>query len=353
MEKFFEKSEIMSAPVQLFTMSFMREVMADVGRQLDEGLILIADDVAIAKHFVKAYVTKAENGKILGRKMQKMENFEVGFKIINVGMKEEQAEEFLEKEGFLPVLVTGGVLPSYLRMPHNFFRIRESDVQVLENMEFQSKLKDLKEYIIENIYEFQQVFENRSVEGTSMNQVLESVENLLFWYLKKVYSLDKNESANISEELGNFIRRLLQTSDEIIHAASEVSEELQGQICEFILKNQDLQMVDLNEEITCQIKRDSTIWYDDEYYYLTDTMLRKVCAGLLELVSVNELKSILKEEGILICDASGDYSVKITVKSNVNAQRIRVLKLQKIYLLADGQCLEDIYHGKGEVKNVQ
>ena len=70
-------------------------------------------------------------------------------------------------------------------------------------------------------------------------QVLESVENFLFWYLKKVYSLDKNESANISEELGNFIRRLLQTSDEIIHAASEVSEELQGQICEFILKNQE------------------------------------------------------------------------------------------------------------------
>lgn len=353
MDEFFRKSEIMSAPVQLFTISFLREVLTDVGRQLDEGVILIADDMPMAKHFTKAYVAKTGNGKILGRKMQKMENFEIGFKIINAGMKEEQAEEFLEREGFLPVLITGGVLPGYLRTQHDFLRVREVDIQVLDDIRFQSKLKGLKEYIIEKINCFIGGEYCKDSNDKPFERALVYIENVLVWYYKRMNNLNEDETDMLAEEMGLFSSRLLQNSDDIVHAFSEVREELQGQICEFILKNQDLQMFDLNEEITCQIKRDSTIWYNEEYYYLTDAMLRKVCAGLLELVSVNELKSILKEEGILICDASGDYSVKITVKSNGNAQKIRVLKLQKLYLLADGQCLEDIYHGKGEEKNDQ
>lgn len=257
----------------------------------------------------------------------------------------------LIQEGFLPVLVTGGVLPSYLRIQHNFLRIREMDVKVLDDAEFQLKLKTLKEYIIENTKDFQQNFKNRSVEGTSMNQVLEVVEMVLLEYLKKVHKLNDNESVNICDELEKFMQRVLQTSEDIVHASKEVREELQSQIGKYVLENQDLRMFDLNEEMSCQLCRESTIWYDDEYYYMTDRMLRKVCEGVLEMVSVNELKSILKAEAILICDASGDYSVKITVKSVGNRQKIRALKLQKLYLLVDGLYLEDIYYGKEAEKN--
>lgn len=351
MAKFFEESEIKSIPVQVFMLSFIREIMKDMGRQLEEGIILIADDFMMAKHFMKTYVAKAGNGKIIERKMQIMENFEVGLKLITQGMKEEQAEEFLGKEGFLPVLVTGGVLPSYLRIQHNFLRIREMDVKVLDDAEFQLKLKTLKEYIIENTKDFQQNFKNRSVEGTSMNQVLEVVEMVLLEYLKKVHKLNDNESVNICDELEKFMQRVLQTSEDIVHASKEVREELQSQIGKYVLENQDLRMFDLNEEMSCQLCRESTIWYDDEYYYMTDRMLREVCEGVLEMVSVNELKSILKAEAILICDASGDYSVKITVKSVGNRQKIRALKLQKLYLLVDGLYLEDIYYGKEAEKN--
>ena len=91
------------------------------------------------------------------------------------------------------------------------------------------------------------------------------------------------------------------------------------------------------------ISKDKVIWFDDEYYYLTDAMLRKVCGKVLELVSVNELKAILREEGILYCDASGDYSIKIVVKTQNGEKRPRVLKLRKLYLTVYGECLEDIY----------
>ena len=177
------------------------------------------------------------------------------------------------------------------------------------------------------------------------------VEMILLGYLKKVHKLNENELAYIGDELEKFVQRVLQTSEDIIHASKEVREELQSQIGKYVLENQDLRMFDLNEEMSCQLCRESTIWYDDEYYYMTDIMLRKVCEGVLEMVSVNELKSILKEEAILICDASGDYSVKITVKSVGNRQKIRALKLQKLYLLVDGLYLEDIYYGKEEEKN--
>lgn len=58
MAKFFEESEIKSIPVQVFMLSFIREIMKDMGRQLEEGIILIADDFMMAKHFMKTYVAK-------------------------------------------------------------------------------------------------------------------------------------------------------------------------------------------------------------------------------------------------------------------------------------------------------
>lgn len=59
MEKFFEKSEIKSIPVQLFVMSFIRVVMEDVGRSMDEGIILIADDMP-GKTFREDLYSKSE-----------------------------------------------------------------------------------------------------------------------------------------------------------------------------------------------------------------------------------------------------------------------------------------------------
>ena len=184
-----------------------------------------------------------------------------------------------------------------------------------------------------------------------MNQVLEVVEMILLEYLKKVHKLNDNESVNICDELEKFMQKVLQTSEDIVHASKEVREELQSQIGKYVLENQDLRMFDLNEEMSCQLCRESTIWYDDEYYYMTDIMLRKVCEGVLEMVSVNELKAILREEGILYCDASGDYSIKIIVKTQNGKQRPRVLKLRKLYLTVDGECLEDIYRERMENNN--
>lgn len=348
MEKFFEKSEIKSIPVQLFIMSFIRVVMEDVGRSMDEGIILIADDMPMAKHFVKTYIAKARNAKVIGRKMPKMENYQLGFKLVSTGMKEEQAEEFLGREDFLPVLITGGVLPSYLRTTHNFFRIQEQDIRVLDNMNFQFKIQGLKKYIIDNI----NILENIYSTEKAFDRAIEYVENLLFWYLKTEYELSDIESTEIAKEMETYGEKLMNISDDILHANREVREEIQIQMKNFVLKNQNLQMLDINAEIDQIRSKDTVIWFDDEYYYLTDAMFRKACEKVLEVVSVNELKAILREEGILYCDASGDYSIKIIVKTQNGKQRPRVLKLRKLYLTVDGECLEDIYRERMENNNV-
>ena len=93
MEKFFKKVEMMSVSVQIFVLSFIRVILNDIGGQVDEGIILVADDMLMARHFIKAYVAKVGNGTVIDRKIPKMENYELGFKIVNTGMKEEQAEE--------------------------------------------------------------------------------------------------------------------------------------------------------------------------------------------------------------------------------------------------------------------
>ena len=353
MEKFFEKSEIMSVPVQLFTMSFMREVMADSGIQLDEGIIIIADDMSTAKHFVKTYVAKAGNGKILGRKMQIMENFEVGLKFVTQGMKEEQTEEFLGEEDFLPVLVTGGVLPSYLRTQHFFLRIHESDVKVMDDVNFQAKLQGLKKYIIKNINAFTEQVQLKCNECKPCAGVLKYVEGLLLWCYIRNYKLKEEEIVKMANEFEQYAGKLLKNSEDIVHANGDVREEISNRLFQFVATNQELEMVDISNETGQKVSKDTVIWFDDEYYYLTDAMFRKSCKSALELVSVNELKAILKEEGILYCDTSGDYSIKITVETQNGKQRLRVLKMHKLYLTVDGKYLEDVYQERKDDNNVK
>ena len=194
---------------------------------------------------------------------------------------------------------------------------------------------------MENIYSNEKAFD----------RAIEYVENLLFWYLKTEYELSDIESTEIAKEMETYGEKLMNISDDILHANREVREEIQIQMKNFVLKNQNLQMLDINAEIDQIRSKDTVIWFDDEYYYLTDAMFRKACEKVLEVVSVNELKAILREEGILYCDASGDYSIKIIVKTQNGKQRPRVLKLRKLYLTVDGECLEDIYQERMESNN--
>lgn len=211
MEKFFKKVEMMSVSVQIFVLSFIRVILNDIGGQVDEGIILVADDMLMARHFIKAYVAKVGNGTVIDRKIPKMENYELGFKIVNTGMKEEQAEEFLGKEDFLPVLVTGGVLPSYLRTQHFFLRIRETDVKVLDDVNFQVKMQGLKAFIIENINVFIEDTQKAVNENKPYVRTLLYIENLLSQYYQRYYELKKEEADEMVDELGKFTEKLLKT----------------------------------------------------------------------------------------------------------------------------------------------
>ena len=190
MEKFFKKVEMMSVSVQIFVLSFIRVILNDIGGQVDEGIIL----------------AKVGNGTVIDRKIPKMENYELGFKIVNTGMKEEQAEEFLGKEDFLPVLVTGGVLPSYLRTQHFFLRIRETDVKVLDDVNFQVKMQGLKAFIIENINVFIEDTQKAVNENKPYVRTLLYIENLLSQYYQRYYELKKEEADEMVDELGEIIK---------------------------------------------------------------------------------------------------------------------------------------------------
>lgn len=227
------------------------------------------------------------------------------------------------------------------------YTIQEQDIRVLDNMNFQFKIQGLKKYIIDNINILENIYSNEK----AFDRAIEYVENLLFWYLKTEYELSDIESTEIAKEMETYGEKLMNISDDILHANREVREEIQIQMKNFVLKNQNLQMLDINAEIDQIRSKDTVIWFDDEYYYLTDAMFRKACEKVLEVVSVNELKAILREEGILYCDASGDYSIKIIVKTQNGKQRPRVLKLRKLYLTVDGECLEDIYQERMESNN--
>lgn len=181
--------------------------------------------------------------------------------------------------------------------------------------------KRIKDFIKEKA----KIFNDERVEEAIKKNILNDVKDI-----------SRNENNNSQGVWHQIFHKLIPDNESL---QQHLQQRITGNTCR------------LTELLDLYLGEVEFLYFEIAQMIIYNLMLRKVCEGVLEMVSVNELKSILKAEAILICDASGDYSVKITVKSVGNRQKIRALKLQKLYLLVDGLYLEDIYYGKEAEKN--
>lgn len=361
-----KNGEIDWAVLTIYGTSFLRFILKEKNYNLDSGLVLVMDNQRLVRQFVNDYNVKFKNGVSINRwniRSKCPANHCCGFMAFQKEMKEETIQTFLAEQNFMPILVvSGGILPDFLRMDFNIFRIREDEMLDLKDKNSQILLGGFQDYIIKNVDEVCAVIER--VETTKAVIEFDGQEEMfnLFRNLAAVISVyatylrrskTEVEVAEISDKLiQESKRRIFQIVD--FSSGENLREAFSQLLWRYAGEKEGLTIADVsmvNGE-TCQALRENrAILYDSGYYYLPPELFRDICKPLLETTSIPEVKRQLKAEGILYCN-SMDYTVKkqiVTVFGNI--ERLRFLWICKEeLLLPDNLYLEEVFGNSVQTK---
>lgn len=144
----------------------------------------------------------------------------------------------------------------------------------------------------------------------------EDQKSLLDGYFETVQTLcDRNEMNSDSESILNlFLRALYQHLE-----TGEIREAVE-------LPNVESRYIDA---------KDTCVFYDDQYVYLTQELFRKVIERLPNISAIN-VKKVLSDEGVLIHDRKIFTTKMLLNRAYGNSDRIRAMKFHKDLLALPG-----------------
>lgn len=270
-------------------------------------------------------------------------------------MKEEEIIEFLAEEGFLPVVVCGGILPDYLRNGRYIFRLKKEDVESVSTRQFEDKIADFRAYVVGNIPEVCGILGSldRSMAiGEFRGNHYEKKIFKTFIGVARIYAryLQKTKTES---EVWEFFQKYVKEAEKRIRkmpefgSSEELTEMISSMVWDYISANKQVVLTEktmLTGEMYEALKKDIFILFDDEYYYFPPRLLMTICEPLLQTSSEPELKKHLREGGVLYCN-SADYTVKKNIMTVYGTkERPRFLWVHKEFLLSpDNLRLEDIF----------
>lgn len=346
-------------PLTLHTASFLRFILSDYGYGLSEGAVIVADSERQARNFLLDYCNKTGNARQIDKwnsRSKKLDNYYSGLMILKRGLREMDVENYLAQSEFFPILVTGGILPEFLKVDRFILRLNKKDIIDMRNESLATTLLSFRRYIKENTGEVCETLQRMRARGIlpdyegaddmkiyfSMFAAIASVycnflrknqgENKVYEF----YSAYMEEAKDRIEKMGEFACGM-DASEIFSQCIWDYVKSSQGAICVGDISN-------INGELYEAFTKNAAIFYDFDFYYMPPELFRVICTPLLQSVSEPELKRQLKEADILYCN-SADYTVKkkfTTVFGNVTRPRMIWIRKDSLFF-PDNLFLEDLF----------
>ena len=340
----------------LATYALLRIPMMETSEALFPGIVLVADDMKAAKTLEKKLVKTSWAQKSVDSYPR---NYQIGTRIIWKHDCEEEINRFLNKEEFLPVAIAAGIVPEYIEDGCIVFRMKEkiskeaiSEFEkfrewIIENLE--AVLLELK--ILANLIENSESFQNMS----AYFHVFYLVGGLWKMYIRsKVF--DETEVDRWMKKYMEWVTNLLEESEGLsgVYQVTEAVKYFMFRYLEegnlpFVCKITEIKDYEIEEII------EESIFFDDDSYFVTETLFRKICAPLTDSVPFLQIKKELEGEGTLICNQTEkhNFTVKKTILLGDKVIRKRFIALRKnVFISEDGENIEEViesYRSKMEV----
>lgn len=358
MERYHASHKIEWLPLTVYGTSFLRFVFRKQGYELDEGIVLIADKEVQARQMILKYIQNAKNGcPVPAWKKRKKypENYECGLLCVGKNHTEEEIGEYLLERDFLPIVISGGFLPEYLRETHYIFRVKATDLTFIASSEFSTDMTNFKEFVIKHIPEvckcIEELDSSLAVESYDGEYEFKDIFTVFagIAYVYALYLRQNSSERQVKEFVEDYIvelkRRLKQMGE--FAAGHEIPELLTELVWKYIENHQEVEVLDekhLDGRGWKVVQNQTAILYDNKFYYFPPKLFVQICSPLLQTMSEPELKRTLKSEGIIHCN-SADYTVKKNLVNVFGVQeRIRFLWVRKEKLLSeDNLYLENVF----------
>ena len=339
-------------------LAFVQFLIRFYGYGLDKGIILLTDNdesAAFVRTKLKFYLEAVEM-KLNKKNEDQPLNYQMGVHVYNKFDNERNLIDFLEESSFLPVVIVGGIIPECLIGKAYIFRCNPTERDFAET---KTTNQALTEWIKEHLNETKNVIRTtiKYPFGDRMEQSDDGKYRILLANIEIVRQLQTRLSIHNGSPKEEAVEKLKKIRISAFNAIKtmeyyEGEYDIGDAIGPCFLK----QIAKENVSFKCLEKNialdeiENKILYDDEYYYITEPILRKLCAPLLGSVSFLQLKHEMVRAGLVKCDGTGIQNFtkkKVIWCSDGHSERVRFVWMNKEPLMSEENlALEDIVEDK-------
>ncbi len=268
--------------------------------------------------------------------------------------------EFLDNKKFVPVVVVSGIVPDKLQKVGHIIKISAEMSKSIRTSEFRMEVDDMIKFIRENpdvvareleLLRTSETYKKRG-DGSLLFSNLLAASCVYLTFFRSTHT--ERETAVVKAEVEQEIRRC-------VHMAEEMEEDYESADAIRMVVNRyfdgknDFEvfgMEEIDKFVLVHLRSGKAIVYDQEFYYLSELLLKKACGSLLIVVPFSQIKRTLQDEGILMCNRTenANFTIKkVFVTRDGQSFRERVLKLKRDFFIShEGLYLEE--RRKGECR---
>lgn len=284
----------------------------------------------------------------------KPSNYQLGIHIYRKGELEDVLLKYLENTDFFPVIFVNEIVPEFFAGYGYIFRQNNAFT-----MEDRLLCDRFKEWVINHI----EIVVEEIRRAKSSGKIPDGVDDFYELYIFglsvsqvwKGYYLSEGVSEDVANEWQeDFLIWLLKSlrDKERFVGLYQITEAFNNLFFKYIAENECfvLELEALDEDVYSFMKEDKVILFDEESYWIPESLLAKICKPLTAVVSYNQIKAELAEEGTLMCNGGKkrNYTVKklFTIGADRKIIRPRLVRIVKDALHDENNLTVEQYTGR-------
>lgn len=326
------------------------------GFALNKGIIFLLDENVSQENFVENLQDACNAVKVKtpkGKCEKTVWNYQLAVCKYSKYQKWEELASFLDIKKFVPAVVVKGIVPDELREMAYIIEVSPEMATTMGRPEFRKEIDAMINFIRENpdvVVRELELFRTSEVflESDNNSQFFKNLLAAMCVYLSFYRSTHTDkETDRVKAKVECEIRNCVQRAEELEEEYDAV-DTIRAVINRYFSENRDFgifSMEEIDEEALEAVKIGKAVLCDDEYYWVCETLFKKASGVLMTVMSHIQIKKILRDEGILVCNKTGNTNFtvkKVLVNKNGKPVRERFIKLKKeCFVSQDGLYLEE------------
>ena len=260
--------------------------------------------------------------------------------------------DFLEEQEFLPIVIASGMSPEILI--GRGYALRCTAIEK-DFMEAEKRYKSFSGFtkrnvsvvcdLIKQISKYSGMIEDPHKKYQKYQKMVKNFMTvILIW--DSIYEEHGMEKEKIGEEIEQ-LKKLIWSSIETMER-NDGTYDVQDPVKKCFIEQASKGKMGISQlgEDSATDEIENHILYDDDFYYVTDSTLRTICAPLLKTVSFVKLKNEMVASGMVDCNDGNlkNFTKKKLIWRSFGWQeRVRFVWIKKEALMTkEGLLLEDI-----------